>query len=175
MTRSVLFWLLIGSSSLVSGLAAQAGGNASLSEAALYSLYVKRHGTTAEFADLAVAHGSDGEVRKAAEKLARAHREAAEKLEQVAAKRHLTLTPPAHDTSTVLLAQARTSLEGKEGRSFDSTWVNLAHSWLTTLILDNNRTVKTNIGSELQPVAREHTTWLFHQSADLDKLRKKFK
>ncbi|MFL5607673.1 MAG: hypothetical protein ACJ8AD_14580 [Gemmatimonadaceae bacterium] len=57
---------------------------------------------------------------------------------------------------------------------FDSTWVILGSAWLTTLILDNNRTVKPQIGAELQPVAVGHTTWLFHQSSDLGKLRKKF-
>ena len=114
-------------------------------------------------------------MRKAAENLARAHREAKEKLEKVAKDKHLTLTPPAHDTTTVLLEQARTALEGKTGPAFDATWANLAHSWLTTLILDNNVNVKPKLGPELQPIAREHTTWLFHQSADLDNLRKKFK
>jgi predicted outer membrane protein len=175
MKVAVQFWLLVGSLSLAPQLAAQAAGNAPLSEAALYSLYVKRHEMTTAFADLAVARGADGEVRKAAEKLVRAHREARERLERVATDRHLTLVPPEHDTSTVLLEQARTALEGKAGRSFDSTWVSLASSWLSTLILDNNRTVKARIGPALQPIAQEHTTWLFHQYADIDKLRKKFK
>jgi hypothetical protein len=35
--------------------------------------------------------------------------------------------------------------------------------------------VKASIGPELQPVAREHTIWLFHQSADIAKLRTKYK
>ncbi len=114
-------------------------------------------------------------MRKAAENLARAHRDAREKLERIATERHLTLALPEHDTSTVLLEQARTSLDGKAGRAFDSTWVNVAHDWLSTLIIDNNRVVKPRIAPELQPVAQEHTTWLLHQSAELDKLRKKFK
>ena len=170
-----LFWLMIGSSTLGLPLAAQAPGNTFLGEAALYSLYVQRHEMTVAFANLAVARAADGDVRKAAEVLARAHREAGEKLKRIASDRHLTLVPPERDTSTVLLEQARAALEGKQGRSFDSTWVNLANAWLLTLILDNNRTVKAKIGPELQPVAREHTTWLFHQSTDIDKLRKKFK
>jgi predicted outer membrane protein len=174
MRLSTLFWL-IGSLSLGPQLAAQSPGNTSLSEAALYSLYAKRHAMTIAFANLAVERSTDGDVRKAAENLVRAHREAGEKLERVAADRHLTLVPPAHDTSTVLLEQARTALEGKEGRAFDAAWVNLANSWLMTLILDNNRTVKPHIGPALRPLAQEHTTWLFHQSADIDKLRKKFK
>src|SRR2546425_1002000 len=66
-------------------------------------------------------------------------------------------------------------IECKAGRAFDSTWGKVAHDWLSTLILDNNRVVKPQIAPELQPVAQEHTTWLFHQSAELDKLRKKFK
>jgi predicted outer membrane protein len=175
MRPSTLLCLLIGSLCVTPQLAAQAPSNASLSEAALYSLYAKRHELTAAFADLAVARAADGDVRKAAENLARAHREAGEKLERVAAGRHLTLAPSTHDTTTVLLEQARTALEGKTGRSFDAAWVNLAHDWLTTLILDNNRTVKARIGPELQPVAQQHTTWLFHQSADIDKLRKRLK
>ena len=130
---------------------------------------------TAAFADLATSRATNGDVRKAAENLARAHRDAWERLEKVAKDKHLTLTPPAHDTTTVLLEQARTALDGKTGRAFDATWADLAHSWLTTLILDNNVNVKPKLGPELQPIAREHTTWLFHQSADLDKLRKKFK
>src|SRR2546422_445061 len=157
------------------GLPAQAATNGSLSEAGLYSLYARRHVATITFATLAVTRASDGEVRKAAEGLASAHRDARQKLEQIATERHLTLAPPEHDTSTVLLEQARSSLEGKVGRAFDSTWVNLAHNWLSTLILDNNRVVKARIGRQLQPVAQDHTTWLFHQAADMDKLRRKFK
>ena len=175
MRLSGLSWLLIGSLSLAPRLAAQAPGNASLSVAELYSLYGKRHDMTIAFANLGVARGADGDVRKAAENLVRAHREARDKLERIATDRHLTLIPPEHDTTTVLLAQARSTLEGKVGRSFDSTWVNLAHNWLSTLILDNNLNVKAHIGPDLQPLAREHTTWLFHQSADMDKLRRKFK
>src|SRR5262249_24582483 len=116
----------------------------------------------------------DGEVRKKAETLGRAHREARGKLEQVATKRHLTLVLPERDTTTVLLQQARALLEGNVGRSFDSTWVNLAHTWLSTLILDNNRVVKPHLTPELLPVATEHTSWLFLQSVEMDKLRKKF-
>src|SRR2546428_9562800 len=155
-------------------LSAQATGGGSLSETALYSLYATRHAATIALANLAVTRAADGEVRKAAENLARAHRDAREKLERIATERHLTLAPPEHDTSTVLLEQARTTLDGKVGRAFDSTWVNLAHNWLSTLILDK-RVVKAQVGPELQPVAQEHTTWLFHQSAEMDKLRKKFK
>jgi predicted outer membrane protein len=154
---------------------AQAPGGKSLSEAALYFLYAKRHDMTIEFASLAVARGADGEVRKAAENLVRAHREAREKLERIASDRRLSLAPPGRDTSTDLLEQARATLEGKAGPSFDTTWLSLARSWLSTLILDNNRTVKPQIGPELQAVAQQHTTWLFHQSADIDKLSKKFK
>ena len=175
MKVAVGFCLLIGAMSFSPRLSAQATGGGSLSETALYSLYATRHAATIALANLAVTRAADGEVRKAAENLARAHRDAREKLERVATERHLTLAPPEHDTSTVLLEQARTSLDGKVGRAFDSTWVNLAHKWLSTLILDNNRVVKAQIGPELQPVAQEHTTWLFHQSADMDKLRKKFK
>jgi len=168
------FWLLISSLSFAPPVAAQAPGG-SLSEAALYSLYAKRHAMTIAFATLATERGADGDVRKAAEKLVSAHREARQKLERIASERHLTLALPEHDTSTVLLEQARTTLEGKVGRSFDSTWVNLAQNWFSTLILDNNRLVKARIGREMQPVAQEHTTWLFHQSADIGGLRKKFK
>ena len=175
MKVAVGFCLLIGAMSFSPRLSAQATGGGSLSETALYSLYATRHAATIALANLAATRAADGEVRKAAENLARAHRDAREKLERVATERHLTLAPPEHDTSTVLLEQARTSLDGKVGRAFDSTWVNLAHNWLSTLILDNNRVVKAQIGPELQPVAQEHTTWLFHQSADMDKLRKKFK
>jgi hypothetical protein len=49
--------------------------------------------------------------------------------------RHLTLAPPEHDTSTVLLAQARSSLDGKVGRAIDSTWVKLAHNGALASIL----------------------------------------
>ena len=174
MKLTPVFWILIGSLGLLPRLAAQVPGDRSLSEAALYSLYAKRHDMTIAFANLALAHGVDGEVRRAAENLVRAHREAREKLERIAADRHLALAPPEHDTTTALLDQARTTLEGKVGRSFDSTWVNLANNWLVTLILDNNRVVKAQIGPEMQSVAQAHTTWLFHQSADIDKLRKKF-
>ena len=175
MRPSVACWLLIGGLSLVPPVAAQATGGPSLSEAALYSLYVKRHAMTVAFASFATERASNGDVRKAAEKLAGAHREAQAKLERIATERHLALALPEHDTSTVLLEHARTALEGKVGHSFDSTWVNLAQDWLSTLILDNNRAVKAHIGPELQPVAQEHTTWLFHQSADIGALRKKFK
>jgi predicted outer membrane protein len=168
------FWLFIGSLGLAPRLAAQTPGDKSLSEAGLYSLYVKRHAMTVEFANLGLAHAVDGDVRSSAENLVRTHREAQEKLEKSATERHLTLAPPAHDTTTALLDQARTALEGKTGRAFDSTWVNLGSSWLTTLILDNNRVVKAQIAPELQPVAQAHTTWLFHQSADLGKVRKNF-
>jgi predicted outer membrane protein len=166
---------VIGSLGVTPRLAAQAPGDGSLSEAGLYSLYAKRHAMTIEFANLALTHGVDGDVRSAAENLVRTHREAKEKLERAATERHLTLASPARDTTTALLEQARTTLEGKTGRAFDSTWVNLGNSWLTTLILDNNRVVKSRIGSELQPVAQAHTTWLFHQSAEMDKARKKFR
>jgi len=172
---AVGFCLFVGAMSFSLSLSAQTPGAGSLSEAALYSLYAKRHVATIAFANLAVTRAADGEVRKAAENLARAHRDAREKLERVATERRLTLAPPEHDTSTVLLEQARSSLDGKVGPAFDSTWVNLAHNWLSTLILDNNRVVKAHIGPELQPVAQAHTTWLFHQAADMDKLRKKFK
>ncbi len=175
MKVAVGFCLVIGAMSFSPSLPAQATGGVSLSETALYSLYAKRHAATLTFANLAITRAADGEVRKAAENLARAHRDAREKLERIATERHLTLALPEHDTSTVLLEQARTSLDGKAGRAFDSTWVNVAHDWLSTLILDNNRVVKPRIAPELQPVAQEHTTWLFHQSAEMDKLRKKFK
>ena len=175
MKVAVGFGLLIGAMRFSPSLPAQTPGAGSLSETALYSLYAKRHVATIAFANLALTRAADGEVRKAAENLARAHRDAREKLERVATERHLTLAPPEHDTSTVLLEQARSNLAGKVGRAFDSTWVNLANNWLVALILDNNRVVKAQIGPELQPIAQEHTTWLFHQSADMDKLRKKFK
>src|SRR3989442_6606272 len=161
--------------SVTPNLPAQAPSGGSLNETALYSRYARRHVATIAFATLAVTRAADSEVRKAAENLARAHGDAREKLEGIATERHLTLALPEHDTSTVLLEQARTSLDGKAGRAFDSTWVNVAHDWLSTLNLDNNRVVKPQIAPELQPVAQEHTTWLFHQSAELDKLRKKFK
>ena len=175
MRPSTAFWLLIAGLSLAPPVAAQATSGTLLSEAALYSLYAKRHAMTIAFASLATERATDGDLRKAAETLVRAHREARDKLERIATERHLTLALPEHDTSTVLLEQARTTLEGKVGRSFDSTWVNLAQGWLATLILDNNRAVKAHIGPEMQPVAQEHTTWLFHQSADISGLRKKFK
>lgn len=167
--------LFISVMSVTPNLPAQAPSGGSLNETALYSRYARRHVATIAFANLAVTRAADSEVRKAAENLIRAHGDARQKLEGIATERHLTLAPPEHDTSTVLLEQARSSLDGKVGRAFDSTWVNLANNWLSTLILDNNRVVKAQIGPELQPVAREHTTWLFHQSADMDKLRKRFK
>ena len=175
MRPSAAYWLLIGAVSIVPPLAAQAIGGSAWNEAALYSLYAKRHAMTVAFATLATERASDGDVRKAAEKLGRAHQEAQGKLERIATERHLTLALPEHDTSTVLLEQARTALGGKVGRSFDSAWVSLAQGWLSTLILHNNRVVKALIGPELQLVAQEHTTWLFHQSADIAGLRKKFK
>ena len=156
-------------------LAAQATSARALGESALYSLYVKRHAMTVEFAELATARRSDGEVRKAAEKLAQAHREAGEKLERAAQERHLTLALPERDTSVVLLAQARKALEGKSEQAFDATWSALAYDWLSTLVLDNNRTVKPNLDPALKSIAEAHTTWLFHQMSDMDKLRKKFK
>jgi predicted outer membrane protein len=174
MKRTPAFWFLIGSLGVTPRLAAQAPSDQSLSEAGLYSLYVKRHAMTIAFANLALAHGVDGDVRSSAENLVRTHREAQEKLERTATERHLTLALPAHDTTTALLDQARAALEGRAGRVYDPTWVNLGSNWLTTLILDNNRVVKAQIGPELQPVARAHTTWLFHQSADLGKVQKKF-
>jgi predicted outer membrane protein len=167
--------LLIGAMTFSTSLPAQTAGDGALTETALYSLYVRRHIATVGLANLAVTRAGNGEVRKAAENLARAHGDARQKLERIATERQLTLAPPEHDTSTVLLEQARSSLEGKVGRAFDSTWVSLAHNWLSTLILDNNRVVKAQIGPELQPLAQEHTTWLFHQSADMDKVRRKFK
>lgn len=175
MKPSPACWLLLGALSLAPRLEAQAAGDKPLGEAALYSLYVKRHVATMAFADLAATHGSDGQVRKTAENLGRAHREAREKLERIATERHLTLALPERDTSTALLEQARNRLEGKAGRSFDSTWANLAYNWLSTLLLDNNRVVKAQLAPELQPIAQEHTTWLFHQSVEADKLRKRFK
>jgi len=169
------FCLFIGAISVSPSLPAQAAGGGSLSEAALYSLYAKRHVATIAFADLAVTRAADGGVRKAAENLARAHRDAREKLERIATERHLTLALPEHDTTTVLLEQARSILAGKVGRAFDSTWADLAYHWLETLVLDNNRVVKAQIGPDLQPLAQEHSIWLFHQYGDMDKLRKKFK
>jgi predicted outer membrane protein len=172
---SAACWVLFGAVTVVPPLTAQATGGTPLNEAALYSLYAKRHAMTVAFASLGTERATDGDVRKAAEKLVRAHREAREKLERLATERHLTLALPEHDTSTVLLDQAQIALEGKVGRSFDSTWVNLAQGWLSTLILDNNVAVKSRIEPELQPVARGHNTWLFHQSANIYGLRKKFK
>jgi hypothetical protein len=43
------------------------------------------------------------------------------------------------------------------------------------LMLDNNRVVKARVGADLQPVAQQHTTWVFHQLSDIDKLRKRFR
>jgi predicted outer membrane protein len=171
---AVGFALLIGAMSFSSSLPAQTPGASSLSETALYSLYARRHVATIAFANLALTRAADGEVRKAAETITRAHRDARESLERVATERHLTLAPPEHDTSTVLLEQARSSLAGKAGRAFDSTWVSLADNWLITLIVDNNRAVKAHIGPELQAIAQAHTTWLFHQTTEILKLRKKF-
>ncbi len=103
-------------------------------------------------------------------------REAKEKLEKGAAEHHLALVPPERDTSTALLAAATAALQGKTGRAFDSTWANLAYNWLSTLILDNNRTVSAQAaGAGLGETAREHSTWLFRQLGETDKLRKKFK
>ncbi len=175
MKGAIGFCLFIGAISVSPSLPAQAAGGGSLSEAALYSLYAKRHVATIAFADLAVTRAADGRVRKAAENLARAHRDAREKLERIATERHLTLALPEHDTTTVLLEQARSILAGKVGRAFDSTWADLAYHWLETLVLDNNRVVKAQIGPDLQPLAQEHSIWLFHQYGDMDKLRKKFK
>ena len=169
------FCLFIGAISFSPSLPAQAAGGGSLSEAALYSLYAKRHVATIAFADLAVTRAADGGVRKAAGNLARAHRDARDKLERIATERHLTLALPEHDTTTVLLEQARSILAGKVGRAFDSTWVGLADNWLVTLLLDNNRVVKAQIGPELQPLAQEHSIWVFHQFGDMEQLRKKFK
>ena len=167
--------LLIGAVGLASPLAAQGKGDGSLSEAALYSLYVKRHVATIAFANLGATRAADGDVRKAAQDLERAHREARERLERIATERHLTLASPERDTSTALLEQARKSLDGMTGRSFDSTWTELANGWLLALMLDNNRVVKARIGADLQPVAQQHTTWVFHQLSDIDKLRKRFR
>jgi predicted outer membrane protein len=158
-----------------SQLSAQSNGASTLTEAELYSLYVARHAATIELAQLATTSAENKDVRKQAESLAKAHREAREKLEKGAGDRHLKLTTPAHDTSFVLLAQARTTLAGKTGRTFDSTWTDVTHKWLQTLLIDNNKAVKPRISPELMPVATAHTTWLFHQFADLDKLLKKFK
>jgi hypothetical protein len=155
-------------------VSAQGANGAALGEAQLYSLYAKRHATTAQFADLAVTRGADGQVRKAAETLARAHRGAKEKLEKIAAERHLTLVLPERDTSTALLGGATAALLGKTGRAFDSTWVSLAYDWLLTLLLDNNTHVKPQVDAQLGNTTREHTTWLFHQAADVAKLKKKF-
>jgi predicted outer membrane protein len=167
--------LLIGTVSLASPLAAQRTGDGSLSEAALYSLYVTRHVATVAFANLAATRATDGDIRKAAQDLETAHREARERLERIAGERHLTLAPPERDTSTALLEHARKTLNGLTGRAFDSAWTELAHDWLFTLVLDNNRVVKARIGADLQSVAVQHTTWLFHQSSDIEKLRKKFR
>lgn len=175
MNVHVAFWLSIATVGVAPRSVAQTPSGGMLSEAALYSLYAKRHDMTAAFASLATERATEGDVRKAADKLGRAHREAREKLERIATERHLTIAMPEHDTSAVLLDHARTALEGRAGRSFDSTWVALAETWLSTLILDNNRVVKARIGPDLQPVAVEHTTWLFHQSVDISGLRKKFK
>jgi predicted outer membrane protein len=154
---------------------AQGASGAALGEAQLYSLYAKRHANTVQFAELAVTRGADGQVRKAAESLARAHREAREKLEKVAAERHLTLALPERDTSTALLAGATAALLGKTGRAFDSTWAHLANDWLVTLLLDNNTHVKPLVSApQLERITREHTTWLFHQSVELANLKKKF-
>jgi predicted outer membrane protein len=167
--------LLIGAVTLASPLAAQGKGDGSLSEAALYSLYVKRHVATIAFANLAATRAADADVRKAAQDLERAHREARERLERIATERHLTLASPERDTSTALLEQARKSLDGMTGRSFDSTWAELGYGWLLALMLDNNRVVKARVGADLQPVAQQHTTWVFHQLSDIDKLRKRFR
>ena len=168
-------WLLVGVLSLPRQSATQASVDSIRTEAALYSLYTKRVVNTATCANLAVTGAADANVRKAAQNLARDHREAQEKTERLARDRGFTIAPPEHDTSDVLLAQARSALEGKTGRAFDSAWVNLAHQWLFTLVLDNNRTVKPRLAGQLQPVAVDHTTWLFHQLPDIDKLAKKFK
>ena len=176
MKLSPLFGLAMAITTLSStpALVAQAQAGKSLSETALYSLYAKRHVATAAFADLATGHASDDDVRKLAEQLGRANKEARENLDKAAADRHLTLALPEHDTTTVLLAQARTALEGKTGRAFDSTWVNLGNAWLMALVLDNNREVKPLIGPELQPLAKAHTTYLFHQLSDMSKVKEKF-
>jgi len=168
-------WLLVGLLSLPRQSATQASADSIRTEAALYSLYTKRVVNTAAFADLAVTGAADANVRKAAQNLARDHREAQEKTERLAHDRKFTIAPPEHDTSDVLLAQARSALKEKTGRAVDSAWVTLAHQWLLTLMLDNNRNVKPRLAGQLQPVAVDHTTWLFHQLADIDKLAKKFK
>ncbi len=168
-------WLLIGVLCLPREAAAQASGDSLLTEAALYSLYAKRVVNTIAFANLALTRAADANVRRAAENLAREHREAREKTERLASDHRFTVSPPEHDTSDVLLAEARSRLEGKTGRAFDSTWVNLAQQWLFTLTLDNNVSVKPRVARDLQPVAGDFTLWLFHQIPDIDKLGKKFK
>jgi len=154
---------------------AQASGDSLLTEAALYSLYTKRVDNTITLANLALTGATDPKVREAAKNLAGEHQEARERTERIARDHRFSLAPPAHDTSDVLLTQVRNSLKGKTGRAFDSAWVNLAHQWLTTLILDNNRAVKPRVPGDLRPVAADHTTWLFHQLPAIDKLGKEFK
>src|SRR5438552_18602602 len=127
--------------SVTPNLPAQAPSGGSLNETALYSLDARRHAATIAFANLAVTRAADSGVRKAVENLVRAHGDARQKLERIATERHLTLAPPEHDTSTALLEQARSSLDAKVGRAFDSPWVHLADNWLSTLLLDNNPAV----------------------------------
>ncbi len=156
-------------------LRAQATSGGSLNEGQLYSLYAARHAATVQFAELATARGSDGDVRKHAATLARANQAAADNLRKVARDRHLTLVPPAHDTTTMLLARATDLLRDKTGRAFDSTWVSLAYDWLSTLILDNNTHVKKQLSeASLETIARAHTSWLLPQSVEVAKLKKKF-
>ena len=172
----VLGTLLVTTVALTATVGAQGAAGASLGEAAVFSLYVQRHANTIQLADLAATRGTDGQIRKTAETIARAHREAKEKLERSAVERHLTLAPPARDTSTALLARATGALEGKTGRAFDSTWVSVANDWFSTLILDNNRNVSARVADPgLRAMAQAHTTWLFRQSVEVDKLRKKFR
>jgi len=168
-------WLLMCTISLHQQLAAQASSDSLVTETALYSLYTKRVDNTIAFANLALTRATDARVLKAAESLAREHRESRDKTERGARDHRFTISPPEHDTSDVLLAEARRKLEGKTGRAFDSTWATLAHEWLFTLILDNNRNVKPRVGRDLQPVASDFTVWLFHQLPDIDKLSKAFK
>ena len=174
MRIAVLSCVLIGVISSSQHAAAQGSVDSLLTEGALYSLYTKRVDNTIALANIASTGASDAKVRKAADNLARQHQDARTRTEGIAREHRFTLALPAHDTSDVLLAEARRSLEGKTGRVFDSTWASIAHQWLFTLIVDNNRNVKPRVPRDLQPVAADLTTWLFHQLPEIDQLGKRF-
>ena len=141
----------------------------------VYSLYVTRHDATVEFAQLGKSKAADGRIRKLADQLITENKTTAEKVRKLAEKDKVVLTRVDHDTTEVLLANAR-QLESKSGAAWDTAYALQTYDWLQALMMDNGKRVLRAVpDGDLKKFAEAYNGFLFRELVEASRVRDKYR